>query len=489
MKRKFETLPLKKKIYVYLLLFLAVMIVLLWLFEIVFLDDFYKAIKISQVRHAAEAISQNIDNESLIALVRRFATENQMCVSIVDEDGITYISADVMPGCVIHNTPSITTSRLYSLAETEGGSYLNTIERSAFRDETYDDSKFFGKVPAKDMGMSTIVLYTKIAPEVNGENYAVIINTNISPITSTVDTLRTQLLWITAIMAVVGLIFSWIISSGISKPITEMTNSAKSLAKGNYEADFVGGSYLETAELADALNYAAEELKKVDTLKSELIANVSHDLRTPLTMIKGYSEMMRDIPGEDNTENLQVIIDETEHLAMLVSDILDLSKLQAGADKLNMANFSLTNCILVIINRYSALTEKDGYKIIFDYDGEVFVNADEVKITQVIYNLINNAINYSGEDKTVIVSQISDGKTVRIEVTDHGPGIPQEKLRDIWDRYYKVSASNAHKRSVIGTGLGLSIVKTVLKLHSAAFGVRSIEGKGSTFYFELNIDK
>lgn len=468
-------------------MFLSVMLVLLWLFQTVFLDDFYRSIKITQVRHAAEAISQNMDNDSLTDLIRRFATENQMCISVVDEYGRKVIAADVMPDCVIHNTPTITTYKLYSLAQAEGGSYLQTIDRKAFRDDKYDDSKFFGKVPRKDGGMSTIVLYAKITPEINDETYAVIINTNISPITSTVNTLRTQLVWITLIMAAVGLIFSWNISSGISKPISEMTNSAKSLAKGNYEANFVGGSYLETMELADALNYAAEELKKVDALKSELVANVSHDLRTPLTMIKGYSEMMRDIPEEDNAENLQVIIDETEHLTMLVNDILDLSKLQAGAEKLNISRFSLTNSILAIINRYSALTEKDGYKIIFEHEEEVFVNADEMKITQVIYNLINNAINYSGEDKTVIVSQKKADKTVRVEITDHGPGIPKDKLEDIWDRYYKIT-SNGHRRSLVGTGLGLSIVKNILKLHSATFGATSVEGEGSTFYFELDTD-
>ncbi len=460
------------------------MLVLLWLFEIVLLDDFYRNIRISQVKLAAESICRNIDNTSLSNLIMRFATENRMCISVVDEYGRTLMYSDVLADCVIHRTTTVTTSRLYSMAEAHGGSYLETIDRTAFRDERYDESKFFGDVPNKDRGMSTIVIYTMLA-DVGSEKYGVIINTNISPVRATVNTLRTQLVWITLIMAVVGLVFSWFISVGISKPITDMTSSAAMLAKGNYEVNFTGGSYRETKDLADTLNYAARELKKVDTLKSELIANVSHDLRTPLTMIRGYSEMIRDFPSEDNSANIQVIIDETEHLTRLVNDILDLSKLQSASTELNITTFSLTDIIHSIIGRYSELTKKDGYDISFEHDGEVSVKADEMQITQVIYNLINNAVNYCGEDKKIILRQkVSDGK-VRIEVTDHGEGIPEEKLDDIWDRYYKVNSSSSHQRSRIGTGLGLSIVKSILIRHDAVFGVDSTVGKGSTFYFEL----
>ena len=120
-------------------------------------------------------------------------------------------------------------------------------------------------------------------------------------------------------------------------------------------------------------------------------------------------------------------------------------------------------------------------------DCKIYVNADELKVSQVIYNLVNNAINYVGEDKTVIVSQEINEKIVRINVTDHGDGIEADKLENIWERYYKVDKE--HKRSVIGTGLGLSIVKSILDAHNAHYGVRSVLGKGSTFWFELEIHK
>ena len=119
----------------------------------------------------------------------------------------------------------------------------------------------------------------------------------------------------------------------------------------------------------------------------------------------------------------------------------------------------------------------------FENNEDVYINADELRISQVIYNLVNNAVNHAGEDKTVIITQSIRDKRVRIEVIDHGEGIPADKLPYIWERYYKVDKE--HKRGVIGSGLGLSIVKSILDAHNARYGVRSAPGKGSTFWFEI----
>ena len=192
---------------------------------------------------------------------------------------------------------------------------------------------------------------------------------------------------------------------------------------------------------------------------------------------------MRDIPGENSPENVQVIIDEATRLTTLVNDLLDLSKLQSGVSEICKEEFDITQNIIAILKRFSKLTEQDGYVIRFEYRDDAIVFADEYKIYQVIYNLIINAINYAGDDKTVIVRQIVHGNVVRIEVEDHGNGIAKEELDNIWDRYYKVDKN--HKRAVQGTGLGLSIVQNILELHDTKYGVHSVLGKGSTFWFEL----
>ena len=139
--------------------------------------------------------------------------------------------------------------------------------------------------------------------------------------------------------------------------------------------------------------------------------------------------------------------------------------------------------ISATLERYNKMKQQDHCILLFDYTADVFVFADRMKISQVLYNLINNAIHYTGEDKTVRIRQIANNSTVRVEISDSGDGIAPEMLDYIWDRYYKIDKE--HKRAVIGTGLGLSIVKTILQMHNAQFGVQSEIGQGSTFWFEL----
>jgi len=285
------------------------------------------------------------------------------------------------------------------------------------------------------------------------------------------------------ILLLAASLIAFFASSKMSRPIAQMSREAQKLALGNYDVHFDGGASREMAELGDALNYAARELSALDTMQKELLANISHDLRTPLTMISGYSEVMRDIPGEMTPENMQIIIDESRRLSALVNDILDLSRLKGGAPVLHCETFSLTQAVRETMHRYHTLCAHDGYVLDFTCTEEVHIYGDRSKILQVLYNLINNAVNYTGEDKKVTVRQRCTDGMCRIEVTDTGEGIPAEQLPLIWDRYYK--SNHYRKRSVSGSGIGLSIVKSILLLHGARFGVQSEMGRGSTFWFEL----
>jgi signal transduction histidine kinase len=199
---------------------------------------------------------------------------------------------------------------------------------------------------------------------------------------------------------------------------------------------------------------------------------------------------MRDIPGENNKENIQAIIEEASRLSELVNDLLDISKLESNTDKLEAEFFDITEAINSVISRYERLSSTEKYSIVFNYETKVNVLADRGMMLQVVYNLINNAINYGGKDRFVGVDQRiivgeSGVKTVRISVEDHGEGIDPDKIPFIWDRYYKIEG--VHRRAMIGTGLGLSIVKKALEKHGAAYGGDSEIGKGSTFWFELPV--
>ena len=194
---------------------------------------------------------------------------------------------------------------------------------------------------------------------------------------------------------------------------------------------------------------------------------------------------MRDIPGENTAENIQIIIDEASRLSELVDDMFDLSRIQTGVRKPIAELFSITESVRATLHRYRELTKRKGYKIDFVSDADVYIFADKGMILQVVYNLINNAINYSGDSKEILVKQdVFDGK-VRISVIDKGEGILESDIPFIWDKYYKVDKQ--HKRATVGTGLGLSIVKGILELHNATYGVTSVPGRGSTFWFELNV--
>ena len=219
-------------------------------------------------------------------------------------------------------------------------------------------------------------------------------------------------------------------------------------------------------------------------MRHELIANISHDLRTPLTLMGGYLEMMRDFPEEITEENLQTVIDETNRLSSLVSDILDISRIENGVTTPEPIVFSLTDSITETVGRYREFTRRDGYVISWEAAESVNIFADRTQIMQVITNLLNNAITYTGDDKTVTVRQsVSNGK-VKISVSDTGVGIPEEKLPLIWERYDQIDPT--HNRAATGSGLGLSIVRTIISEHGGSYGAESTPGKGSTFWFELD---
>jgi signal transduction histidine kinase len=291
-------------------------------------------------------------------------------------------------------------------------------------------------------------------------------------------------------MIVFSVILALILSKWISRPIEAINSSAKVLATGDYSTTFTGGGYKEITELSDTLNYTAKELSQVERLRQELIANISHDLRTPLTLISGYAEAMRDLPDENTPENAQIIVEETRRLTTLVNDVMDISKYQSGNYAIQMQAFNLTQSLSGTIGRMNKLLEKDGYQILFEPELQITVIGDETRISQAFYNLLINAINYTGSNQQVKVVQSliteKDTTYVKIEIQDSGEGIEQEDLPYIWERYYKVDKT--HKRAVTGTGLGLSIVSSIIEMHEGQYGVDSIVGQGSSFWFSLKAE-
>ena len=485
------TMRMTLKLFAYLGIFTVIALVVVWLFQVAFMNVFYKKTKLGELEEAEQAIAAAIDdgNERLQNVAYQYAIDYSMCVRI--------FRLDSEEANDLEEILSLRVSRDSLLAGLDKNSCRSYCRKAIAQNGIYvrstdlqiPERRIEGQPDGEESIISkertvTNTIYVAVERQDAGV-YAILLDSQLTPLSATVITLQQQFIWIMMILLPLALLLAIAMSGRLTRPIVRMNAEARQLASGDYTVRFSGGSYREAEELAESLNYAASELAKTDNQQKELLANVSHDLRTPLTMIVGYAEVMRDIPGESTPENIQVIIDESQRLSSLVNDLLDLSRLRAGTRKMENERFNLTDTVRDVMLRYEKLTEHDGYRIEFIADTPVDIIADRTSILQVIYNLINNAINYAGKDKYVCVRQQNIGDHVRISVEDHGAGIAPEDIPMIWDRYYKVD--RVHRRAMVGTGLGLAIVKGVLELYGDAYGVESKLGEGSTFWFDLPV--
>ena len=503
-------------------LFVAFLILLLWLFQIVLLDDFYRLYKTRQISRTAETLIQNLsqDADTLSELASQLAEHNDLCILLLNEHLDVLLSVEGTRNCLIHRISSRALSWWTQKAREDGqpttelfqtepvaigpvGALLEdpvpeTLgELSGSSPETLDTSS--GSPAPESTGQSggmerrsrrfpfardvQSLLYTRRLTLSDGTAATLLLNSQINPVQSTVQALRFQLLVITVIVSLTAVLLAVIISSRLSRPIIETSVRARALSRARYEPAPHASAYREIAELNETLVRAADDLGQVDRLQQELIANISHDLRTPLTMIGGYAEIMRDIPAENTPENMQIIMDETARLSSLVNELLDFSRMKAGAATLSLQDFCLTQSVSTIIDRVRALTVRDGYVISFEHDAYLTVHADEKRIEQVVYNLLGNALTYTGESRRASVVQKMHDGFARVEIRDEGRGIPEDEIPLIWNRYYR--SGETHRRAVIGSGLGLNIVQTILEQHHVPYGVESKEGSGTTFWFEL----
>lgn len=467
---KLKKNSLKIKVWIYLIIFSISILAFLWLFQVIFLNSYYELIKTKDMSNITNKILSNYKNntnENFINTLDNISFENGVCIEILDGDMQSYLSNGPERGCSLESSRDLNISRVKY-------NFINSNETE--KSYKIDNTRFKNKTLLSGLKLD--------------DNVYAFISVSLQPLDSTINILKSQLVWVSIIVLLLSFIIAYFISKKISKPITKISKSAHALANKQYDTVFeTGEDILELNELAKTLNYARDELIKTDELNRELMANVSHDLKTPLTMIKAYAEMVRDLTYKDKKkreQNLNVIIDETDRLNLLVNDILELSKMQAGVAEINLADFNLTEVVNNILKRYKILEENEGYKFIFNYKEELIVFADQKRIEQVIYNLINNAINYTGKDKKIEINIINDVNEIRFEVKDTGKGIKKEDIDLIWDKYYKVDKT--HTRNIHGTGLGLSIVKNILEKHHFEYGVESKKNKGTAFFFIIKKD-
>lgn len=467
LKKTIDTNSLKFKLWTYFVIFAAVIMIMLWLLQIVFLNSYYKSMKTNEIKKIGNSLVEEYTKNDFEDLITSTSFNKGISIQVFNEYGESVFPANIFGEIRPPRKDSPATwDFIKRLKESPDGKVLYTVEDFPMRTPS--------------------VVYGAILEGNNGENLYLFINGLIEPIDSTTSVLKNQLLIVTIISLLLAVGLSFLIATKLSRPITNVTNAAVSLAKGNYDVIFQRGDYTEINQLVDTLNFTTEELSKTDQLRKELIANVSHDLKTPLTLIKSYAEMIRDLSGNNpdkRESHLKVIIDETDRLNALVNDMLDLSKIQSGISKVDCKYFDIGRITKDILKRFSVLSEIYGYRFILNSDDDTTAFGDEQKIEQVIYNLISNAVNHTGEDKLITIEVNNLRDYIEFKVIDTGKGISEEEIPHIWERYY--SSGKTYKRGVIGSGLGLSIVKGILAAHNSNFGVESTIGDGSTFWFQL----
>lgn len=464
------------KIWIIFLGFTFVILLFTYVSQIVFMPMIYEYMKMQEIVATADEIKYAWTTEnsaSTVKTIEKNAKAKQM-------DILIHIPSDMtgrIPLTYSYDSTGSPVSIYYRIS-------INPMVKEL--QESKNGMIFY---PVKEEEKQSVLMATYVGKPDEIIGY-IFIYTYLEPTGTTTQILKTILLMSSTFLICLSFVISFFISSRVSKPIINISRSAQKLITGEFNVQIKENEYTEIKRLTENLNMASEEIAKIETLQKDLMANVSHDLRTPLTMIKAYAEMIRDLSGnnpEKREKHLQVIIDEADRLTLLVSDILNLSKLQSGVVEMDIKPINFSEDLKEIVSRFSMLEQTE---IKLEVQEDIYINADHKQLGQSVYNLIINAINYSRDEDIVTVRlyTIKNGK-VRFEVSDTGVGIPKEQLPYIWERYYKVDRSENHKRAVKGTGLGLSIVKGIFERHHFRYGIDSEVGKGSTFWFECGAVK
>lgn len=458
MKKKFS---LRTQLITIMIIFVVGILGLTYLFQTTFLDDFYKKSKISSLENIANRIYDSMTDNNLDEYIDEVSMSSEVCVRVVSNDS----KYNIVKACTLSTIDN------------------QTINRMADETMANDGSKLFNNFKYRGVNLKTddIYIYSKMIKH-NGQYSMILVSTMITPLAATISTIKSQYIFIAALVIVMAILLALLLSRFLIKPIKYINNESKNLSKGEYGKNKINFISKEFDELNNTLIDSNKDILKADNAKKELLANVSHDLRTPLTMIVGYGEMIRDIKEENNESNINIIIDEAKRLSTLVDDLIDISKLENNDIELHKQTISLNELLTNVYHQYEKYCEAQNVKFELQLDDDKQIEVDQNRISQVLYNFINNSLYHnSKESQHIILGTEKIGDKHRVYVYDNGDGIKQEDIANIWDRYYKVDKQ--HKRQHIGSGIGLSISKQLLMAHELDYGVDSIKGEYSKFYF------
>lgn len=426
-----------------------------------------KAVKV--VKESDGVLSQEVIDEISSYI------NHGVCIEISDEFGSGLLLLEgIGDACQLHGAKDTSAESLYIDQRR-----LNTQQALELRQLVRSSENYTGSI-TDDYNNRQLVKGTYW-----NNRYVIIVSTNLARTDSIVRIVLSQLRTATFFSIILALIISALMSNWFIKPITVLSKATKEIAKGNYgvNIEVPEGPADEFGQLAQDFNVMVGEIEASQQVQKELIASISHDLRTPLTIIKGYAESIRDITGENREireQQLNTIIEETDRLSKMVNSVMEYAKISQGAVKLNIVQYNMADMCADVVDIYSNKAQNEGKSITYDGPDTVYVFADASLIERVMHNLVSNALLHTprGTEVKIRITLLENSK-VKVSVIDSGEGISEEDQKHLFEKYYRARKESGKQ----GTGLGLAIVKTIMENHGFDYGVNSQLGHGSEFWF------
>ncbi len=493
MKRKAKSF--RFKLWMYFILFTALIFTVLWLLQTVFLQSFYNAMIIRNTKDTAEQIRTCVDCIGYEEQIDNLTHDNTLLVFITDTGGRVLYSSDAFKG--LQNQMHLKDKKSENSGNSENTGKPGNIDDFEKRDkkemrggiyrnlpEVYED--FLDTILDSETGTAeytddSLYIYgTVIDADSEIDRRVLYVSSTIDGVGSSVSIIRIQLMWVTLLSLLAGFVLAWFLSRRFANPVGQLTEKAGKLGEQTYSDTFRKGFCSELDELSDTLDKTHEKLMQARDFQMELLANVSHDLRTPITMIKGYAEMVRDISWEDEQqcrEDLAVVIKEADRLTALVNEIMEYSEMQTEGLRSDLVPLNLSRLVQKTADSFETLYKPVGIHIERSIEPDVYVSGNSGRLQRALYNLLDNAYRHTDDSKRIDFSLSIQDTMAKIAVRDYGAGIPQTDLPHIWDRYY-----TARQRKGKGvSGLGLAIVRQITQMHNGTCCVESSDETGSTF--------
>ncbi len=339
--------------------------------------------------------------------------------------------------------------------------------------------------------LTTPIVNTAVSDE-NGKNssgtIAGVMLTSISTehIAATIEVLNRKSLILETLMIMVIVALAMVLSTALTRPFNRITEAINEVKAGYSDQAISVPDYDETVHIVDAFNQVLARMRALDDSRQEFVANVSHELKTPMASMKVLADsllLQDNAPAELYREFMEDIVSEIDRENQIITDLLALVKLEKKVQDLNIVSLNINDLTELILKRLRPLARKKNVEVVFESLRPVIAEVDEVKMSLIMTNLVENAIKYNKEHGWVKVTLDADHQFFSFEVSDSGLGIPEEALTQIYERFYRVDKS--HSREIGGTGLGLAITKSAVLMHRGSITVSSIEGEGSSFLVKI----